>query len=256
MKKFHELTPEERYILCEKGTEMPGSYEEQIGEGIYVCRQCDAPLYMSSDQFESGCGWPSFDDAIPGAIDFQLDADGYRTEALCNNCQGHLGHRFDGEEATPKNTRHCINSLALRFLPGLTKEGYERALFAAGCFWGIQEAFEKVSGVVRTTVGYTGGYTVDPTYKEVCTNQTGHAEAVEVIFDPEKTTYESLLRAFLAMHTPTQPLHSQYRSAVFYLTKEQKEAAEKLLDGLPVEISPSKPFYKAEKEHQHYYRKI
>jgi peptide-methionine (R)-S-oxide reductase len=122
-KKFNELNPFEKWVITEKGTEpaWTGKYTDFKEKGTYICKRCNAPLYRSSDKFDSHCGWPSFDDEIPGAVRRNPDPDGQRIEILCNNCGGHLGHVFLGERFTSKNTRHCVNSVSLKFLPGVTK---------------------------------------------------------------------------------------------------------------------------------------
>lgn len=270
-KKFNKLTAEEQYVILQKGTERPwtGEYVDFKEEGIYVCRQCNAPLYRSSDKFDSHCGWPSFDDEIPGAVKRQVDADGYRTEILCANCGGHLGHVFEGEEFTEKNVRHCVNSISLNFVPQQNDSMQNQvAIYAGGCFWGMEYLFNKVKGVLNTTVGYTGGDKENPTYEEVCSHSTGHAEVIQVEFDPSVISYEELTKYFFEIHDPTQvnrqgpDIGEQYRSEIFYFDDQQRQTAEKLIKiledkgyDIATRLTPATTFYPAEGYHQDYYEK-
>jgi peptide methionine sulfoxide reductase msrA/msrB len=267
--KYNPLTPEEKAVILNKGTERPftGEYVDNKEKGTYVCRQCDAPLYQSEDKFESDCGWPSFDDEIPGAVKRVNDADGRRTEIICANCGGHLGHVFIGERLTAKNTRHCVNSISMKFIPAASK-AIEKAYFASGCFWGTEYHFMKAKGVLETTVGYMGGKSRNPTYKEVCTGESGHAETTEVEFDTTKTTYDDMVKLFFETHDFTQvggqgpDIGDKYRSVIFYTTDEQKRIAEKYIGILTekgykvaTKLQAAPEFWNAEDFHQEYYDK-
>ena len=267
---YKKLTPEEERIIIHKGTERPftGEFYEHTEKGTFTCKQCGATLFYSEDKFDSDCGWPSFDDEIDSAVTRITDADGRRTEIICTNCGGHLGHVFSGEGYTSKNTRHCVNSISMDFVPDKKQQQTTRAIFASGCFWGTEYYLKKARGVKSTSVGYIGGYVENPTYEQVCTGKTGHAEAVEVIFDSGQTDFETLARLFFETHDFTQvnrqgpDIGEQYRSVIFYTDNEQKQIAEKLIRLLEekdykVATKPEKAgeFYNAEKHHQNYYFK-
>lgn len=265
------LSPEERRVIIERGTERPftGQYYMNKDKGRYLCRQCDAPLFRSDDKFDSGTGWPSFDDALQGSVRQIPDPDGRRTEIVCASCGGHLGHLFVNEGFTDKNARYCVNSISLSFDPAtVPSRSTEKAVFAGGCFWGVEYHFKKVKGVRTTTVGYAGGSTEHPSYSQVCTGRTGHAEAIEVEFDPSMISYEELAKLFFEIHDPTQfhrqgpDVGSQYRSVVFYQDEVQKRIVESLIGQLKVkgyrvvtELVPAGKFWAAEEYHQKYYEK-
>jgi len=268
--EFNKLTPEEEYVIERKGTERPftGEYYQFKAKGLFSCRRCNAPLYLSHHKFDSGCGWPSFDDAIPDAVKKKLDADGSRTEILCENCDGHLGHVFEGERFTLKNSRHCVNSLSMRFVP-VEEMSIERAVLASGCFWSKQYYLDRLPGVIATRVGYTGGSSpAAPTYREVSSGLTGHAEAIEVFFDKTMISYEDILSHFFEQHNPTisskqgENNRGKYRSAVFFTNQTQKEVAENKINQLKqegevlTELTPAYEFYGAEEHHQKYYDKL
>lgn len=270
----NELTPQERRIIEEKGTERPftGEYHDHFADGVYLCRRCNSPLYDSQGKFAAHCGWPSFDAEIPGAVTRKSDPDGIRTEILCTTCAAHLGHIFCGENLTEKNIRHCVNSLSLRFIPRKLQAGQKGlAVLGGGCFWCLEAAYLELKGIAEVVSGYCGGSKANPTYEEVCTGTTGHAEVVKLVYEPKIITYRQILSVFFSVHDPTTPnrqgsdLGEQYRSIIFYTTWEQKEESELVISELtkekvfarPIitEVLPLIKFYPAEEYHQAYFQK-
>jgi|WetSurMetagenome_2_1015567.scaffolds.fasta_scaffold00088_33 peptide methionine sulfoxide reductase msrA/msrB len=269
-KSYNKLSVEEERVIVHKGTEMPfsGQYNNFFETGYYHCKRCNARLYSSDDKFESGCGWPSFDNEIKGAIRRQKDADGRRTEILCSNCGAHLGHIFEGEGLTEKNVRHCVNSTSLIFVPNKKESLTAKAYFAGGCFWGVEHLFKQKEGVISAISGYMGGSMERPSYRDVTSGKTGHLEVVEVTYDPAKVNYETLVKYFFEIHDPTQvggqgpDIGEQYISAIFYGNDEEKKIIQKLIDVLIIrgyavvtKALPAKAFWKAEEYHQNYYDK-
>ncbi len=269
--KLNNLTAFEKHVIVDKGTEraFSGKYVKTRDKGVYKCKVCDAALYRSDDKFDSHCGWPSFDDAIPGAIKEVADKDGRRTEIVCANCGAHLGHVFKGEGLTKKNVRHCVNSVSLQLdKKKAVNSSLEKAYFAGGCFWGVEYYLEKIKGVKEVTSGFMGGKMSKPSYKDVIYKNTGHLETVEVIYDPSKVSYETLAKTFFEIHDPTQTngqgpdIGSQYLSAVFVNNKEERKITNRLIKileskGLKVatKVLNKTPFYTAEEYHQDHYKR-
>lgn len=270
--KLNKLSKQEKHVILEKGTERPftGEYDDFYEKGVYTCKQCGSALYNSSSKFDGHCGWPSFDQEILGAVRRIPDPDGRRTEIVCAKCGGHLGHVFLGEGFTSKNTRHCVNSISMNFVPDKSEKAtvstIGKAVFASGCFWGTEYWMEKQKGVISAVSGYTGGFTANPTYKQVSTGLTGYAESVEVTFDTSVISYEDLVKLFFETHDPTQvnrqgpDIGTQYRSVIFYNSEKQKEIAEKYIDilkkkgyNVATKLTKATKFYPAEDYHQNHY---
>ena len=266
---LNKLNDKESRVIVNKGTEsaFSGKYYKHKADGTYTCKQCDAPLYKSSSKFDSGCGWPSFDDEIPGAVKRVKDADGRRVEIVCANCGGHLGHVFKGEGFTDKNIRHCVNSISLKFEEKKT-DALSKAYFAGGCFWGVEYHFENLDGVTDVVSGFMGGDMKNPSYKDVVSGKSGHLEIVEITYNPKKVSFESLAKLFFEIHDPTQAngqgpdIGSQYLSAVFVSNESERKTINKLVgilssQGLKIatKVKAKKPFYPAENYHQDYYQR-
>jgi len=280
-----ELTPDQYYVLREKGTERPftGEFLLHKDKGMYTCAGCGNALFASDSKFDSHCGWPSFDKEIAeGKITTKEDysAGMRRTEIMCAKCGGHLGHVFD-DGPTDTGLRYCVNSLSLEFVPqdqiktpapaGEAKAGsnIDTLTIGGGCFWCVEAIYAMLDGVISAESGYSGGTVKNPSYKEVCNGTTGHAEVVQITFDNTKTSIEEILKVFFTVHDPTTlnrqgaDVGTQYRSAIFYRNAEQKKIAEDIIAALTHErvydnaivtqVVPFEKFYKAEDYHQDYY---
>jgi len=269
------LTLEEYIVARADGTERAfcGRFDDNHKVGVYFCIGCGLPLFTSDSKFHSGTGWPSF--FQPMALEnIAVEEDvafGMVREAIhCVRCETHLGHVFS-DGPPPSHRRYCINSVAMGFesnMPMLL----ETAIFGAGCFWGVEEAFSKVAGVASTAVGYSGGTTKDPSYEQVCSHTTGHAEVVKVEFDPAVVSYGKLLDLFFKIHNPTTrnrqgfDIGDNYRSAIFFTRPEQETVARVAIarlekegvfpDPIVTQVDFAAPFYRAEEYHQHYSAKF
>ncbi|QSX35440.1 bifunctional methionine sulfoxide reductase B/A protein [Shewanella avicenniae] len=275
----------EQYVIEQKGTERPfsGKYYHHNAAGRYLCRKCAAPLYLSEHKFMAHCGWPAFDDEIPGAVTRVPDADGRRVEIVCSQCGGHLGHVFEGEQLTAKNLRHCVNSVSMTFEP-LTNEGALTdadgtavggtavagiATVGGGCFWCTEAVFKDIDGVLEVLPGYAGGSAESANYREVCSGDTGHAEVVQIKFIDSIISYQEILTIFFASHDPTtlnrqgNDVGTQYRSVIFAHSAEQADIANQLIEQLkadqvydaPIvtEVTAYETFFRAEEEHLDYF---
>lgn len=272
MVELHPLTEEEAYIIEDKGTEKPfsGKLIEEKRPGTYYCRRCGTALYRSEDKFDSHCGWPSFDDAIPGRVRWSTDTDGRRTEITCNTCDAHLGHVFIGEQMTNKNTRHCVNSISMTFKTDAHEQmQYEIATLGGGCFRCTEAAFQQIQWVLEVRSGYSGGKRKFPSYEQVSSWATGHIEVIQIYFDPVHISYKQIIEIFFTIHDPTQEdgqgndIGSQYQSVIFYHSDQQRYTARQVIEKLtkdhifdnPIvtDLRPFDRFRIAEDYHQNFY---
>jgi peptide methionine sulfoxide reductase msrA/msrB len=264
-----QLTPEQYRVARKKETESAYSSEmcNLFEPGLYACVCCSTELFDSSDKYQSGTGWPSFTQPIKqNSVAYHVDNSHgmQRIETTCNTCEAHLGHVFpDGPE--PSGLRYCINAVVLEKIT----DDAERATFGGGCFWCTEAVFKEVKGVHSVESGYSGGTVDNPSYQEVCEGRTGHAEVIQVTYDPKVVSYADLIRLHLSSHDPTTlnqqgaDIGTQYRSVIFTHDAEQERIAKQVIadiqptfdDPIVTELKPFTSFYKAEDYHQDYYAK-
>lgn len=270
MIKTNSLTPKEKEVIIHKGTEAcyTASFDRVHKDGTYLCKNCGIGLFSSKDHFHSGTGWPSFEQELGKNIKKEKDLDNIRTEVLCKRCSSHLGHVFFGERFTKLNTRYCINSIALDFVPFKDVSDTEEIILAAGCFWGVEYHFGKLNGVLKTEVGYTDGFCDNPSYEQVCNTNTFHIEAVRIIYDPKIIDYKHIIQFFFEIHNFQQEdgqgpdIGHQYLSNIFYYSEVQEKVANNIIHQLQdmgykvvTKLKPVTTFWKAEDYHQKYYNK-
>lgn len=278
-----QLTAEQYAVTQQAATERPytNEYDKEFRPGIYVDITTGEPLFSSTDKYDSGCGWPAFSKPIDKQLLVEKSDNSHgmqRTEVRSKTGNAHLGHVFDDGPADRGGLRYCINSASLRFVPldQMEKEGYgaytklvrkEKEIYVAGgCFWGTEHYIKQVKGVLSTEVGYANGHTKNPTYKEVCTDGTGFAEAVHIKYDPTVVSLSFLVKLYFASIDPTSynkqgnDRGSQYRTGVYYTDPADRAVIKKVFDAearkhsvpLEVELLPLKNFYRAEEYHQDY----
>ncbi len=270
------LTPDQYMVTRLHGTERPfsGEYCEAYAPGIYNCLCCGTALFDSTKKFDSRTGWPSFTGPVADNVVRYKSDSSYgmeRVEVLCNVCDAHLGHVFpDGPQ--PSGLRFCINSVSLKKEESgesvKNNNQLETVTLGGGCFWCIEAILDELEGITDVESGYAGGDIQNPTYQDVSSGNSGHAEVVQARFDPQVISYADILRIFMATHNPTSlnrqgaDVGTQYRSVILYQNEAQQKTAKEIIEEMqsyydkPIvtEISPLTKFYKAEQSHQDYYR--